>query len=189
MASNLLTRRSLLASTTAFASGMSLVSSASIAQTSPATRDEDIQIYKPQESDFPFEIQRTEEEWREHFDNDEFVFSVLRLAKTEQPKTTDLWLAPHRAGYLCRGCDLPVFEERWFQWLSKGWVFFHNAVPQSVMLALDAPVPQYGQAGMANEGNVVSEVHCRRCGSHLGHHLMVEGMFLHCINGTALKLA
>jgi len=144
--------------------------------------------YKPTESDYPYEVQRTEAEWREHLDNDELAYGVLRLAETETPRTTDLWLEPHDAGYLCRGCDLPLYEARWFERLQKGWVFFHHAVPQSVFLALDGPVAEYGQAGMLNEETVVSEVHCRRCGSHVGHHLKVSGMYLHCINGTALKL-
>jgi peptide-methionine (R)-S-oxide reductase len=189
MTRNTLTRRSLLASTTLFATGLGLTASPTIAESTFSHGDDDLVAYNPEKTDFPFEITRTEAEWREHFDNDDFVYAILRQAKTERPKTTELWLKPHGPGYLCRGCDLPIFEVRWFQWLNKGWVFFHHAVPQSVMLALDAPVPEYGQAGMLDEDNVVSEVHCRRCGSHLGHHLKVSGLYLHCINGTALKLA
>jgi len=189
MTQNTLTRRSLLASTTLFASGLSFASNSATAETTFDLGDEELEAYKPTESDFPFEVQRTEAEWREYLDNDELAYGVLRLAKTETPKTTDLWNNPHGPGYLCRGCDLPIYEVRWFQWLNKGWVFFHHAVAQSVMFGLDGPVPQYGQAGMLDEDNVISEVHCRRCGSHLGHHLKVSGLFLHCINGTALKLA
>ena len=189
MTQNTLTRRSLLASTTLFASGLSFASNSATAETTFNLGDEELEAYKPTESDFPFEVQRTEAEWREYLDNDELAYGVLRLAKTETPKTTDLWNKPHGPGYLCRGCDLPIYEVRWFQWLNKGWVFFHHAVAQSVMFGLDGPVPQYGQAGMLDEDNVISEVHCRRCGSHLGHHLKVSGLFLHCINGTALKLA
>ena len=188
MTRSILTRRSLLAKTTLLASGIGLASNPSVAQTTYDFGDEEIQAYKPQETDYPFEVTRTEAEWRAHLDNDDLAYDILRLAKTETPKTTDLWMLPHDPGYLCRGCDLPVYDARWFQWLDKGWVFFHHAVEHSVMFGLDGPVPQYGQAGMLDEENVVSEVHCRRCGSHLGHHLKVSGLILHCINGTALKL-
>jgi peptide-methionine (R)-S-oxide reductase len=190
MTQSTFTRRTVLASTTLLATGFGLASRPLSAQSMADTSSEDIAVYVPEESDFPYEVVRTEAEWREHLDNDDLAYDVLRRAKTEKPGTTDLWLAAYPGTYLCRGCDLPIYEGRWFQELDKGWVFFHHAVPQSVMFALDGPVPQYGQAGMSlDEENAISEVHCRRCGSHVGHHLKVSGMFLHCINGTALKLA
>lgn len=189
MTQSILTRRTLLATTTLLATGIGFASRPLKAQSDSETVGAPLSAYKPEETDFQFEVVRTEAEWREHLGHDDLAYEVLRLAQTETPKTTDLWLVPHEAGYMCRGCDLPLYEARWFQFLDKGWVFFHHAVPQAVMFGLDGPVPEYGQAGMLDEDNVVSEVHCRRCGSHIGHHLKVSGMFLHCINGTALKLA
>jgi len=162
MTQNLVTRRTVLASSTLLTAGFGLASGPSVAQTAPVSGDSDLVAYKPNESDFPYEVTRTEAEWQEHLGHDELTYGVLRLAKTEKPKSTDLWIVPHDAGYLCRG---------------------------SVMFGYDAPVPEYGQAGMGlDESNVLTEVHCRRCGSHVGHHLLVQGMYLHCINGTALKL-
>ena len=35
-------------------------------------------------------------------------------------------------------------------------------------------------------GKVMIEAHCRRCGSHLGHILTVDGKLVHCINGASL---
>lgn len=195
MTSGNLTRRSVLTSTTLLAASVGLASrqlhAESVADTSESDPSyNDFAIYIPEESDFPYEIQRTREEWRAHLDNDENLYGVMRLARTEKPRTTDLWKEAHDGEYHCRGCGLPIYEGRWFQKLNKGWVFFHHAKPNTVLFALDGPVPQYGQQGMAlDEDNALSEVHCRRCGSHLGHHLKVSGMFLHCINGTALTLA
>lgn len=195
MTQNIFSRRTFLASSTAVVAGAATIAtrpSPAEAQTAERTAtgfNEPLTSYKPMESDFPYEVQRTEAEWREYLDNDEEAYHILREAGTETPKSTDLWLEPHDAGYMCRGCDLPMYEARWFERLQKGWVFFHNAVPQSVLFALDGPVAEYGQAGMTlDEDTVVTEVHCRRCGSHVGHHLKVSGMFLHCINGQALKL-
>ena len=194
MTDRTLTRRSLLASTTLLATGLGLasrsVTAESVDDTSELELSDDFAVYIPEESDFPYEIVRTRDEWREYFNHDENTYNIMRLARTETPKSTELWKEAHNGDYLCRGCDLPLYEGRWFQPLDKGWVFFHHAKPNTVLFALDGPVPQYGQAGMAlDEKNAISEVHCRRCGCHVGHHLKVSGMFLHCINGTALTLA
>ncbi len=195
MTSRTLTRRTLLTSTALLATSLGLASRPSNAESTTEasmidTSEPEFAIYIPEESDFPYEVVRTREEWREYLDNDEHSYNIMRLARTEKPKSTELWKEAHDGDYHCRGCDLPLYEGRWFQPLDKGWVFFHHAKPNSVLFALDGPVPQYGQSGMAlDEKNAIAEVHCRRCGSHVGHHLKVSGMFLHCINGTALNLA
>ena len=141
--------------------------------------------YVPAESTFPYEVQRTEEEWLALLDGDEEAYGVLRLSNTEWPGTTDLWETAHEGEYACRGCDLPVYDGQWFVPLEKGWVFFEHSIPNAVMLGVDGPVRQYG---MRDEMRIaLIEVHCRRCGSHLGHYLPVDGQNLHCINGTSLK--
>ncbi|MEM8850691.1 MAG: peptide-methionine (R)-S-oxide reductase [Pseudomonadota bacterium] len=179
-----LTRRALLASAATMAAGAALK-----AQETVQIGNQTIAVYVPETSTFPYEIQRTEAEWRDHLDGDEEAYRILRGGKTEVPKTTDLWREAHDGQYLCRGCDLPIYEGQWFQPLDKGWVFFHHAIPNAVMFGLDGPVPEYGQAGMLSQTNAMAEIHCRQCGSHIGHHIPVEGMQLHCLNGTALKLA
>ncbi|WP_170125560.1 peptide-methionine (R)-S-oxide reductase [Jannaschia seohaensis] len=146
--------------------------------------------YIPEESDYPYEVRRSKVEWMDLLDGDAKAYGILRKAHTEWPKTTELWREAHEPGYLCRGCNLPMYEAGWFQPLDKGWVFFHHAKPNAVMLALDGPVREYGRSmRVSGDRLALTEVHCRRCGSHLGHHLPVEGVHLHCINGTSLKLA
>ncbi|MCK0165925.1 peptide-methionine (R)-S-oxide reductase [Jannaschia sp. S6380] len=182
------TRRGLLTSAATLAAGTALAGSAR-AETVVAPSGRTITKYVPEESDFPYEVQRTEAEWMDHLDGNEEAYGILRKANTEWPKTTEMWREAHPGGYLCRGCDLPVYDAGWFEPLDKGWVFFHHAEPNSVMFGLDGAVRAYGQAGMTGENFAMSEVHCRRCGSHLGHHIKVAGMWLHCINGTSLTLA
>jgi len=63
-------------------------------------------------------------------------------------------------------------------------VFFFHAVPDAVLFGIDGKVPEYG--AMA-PGTAIAEVHCRRCGSHLGHHLKVSGEVVHCINGASVN--
>ncbi len=179
-----LTRRAVLAST----AGMSLASMLQ-ADEMVTPSGETIVTYNPETADFPFEVQRSEAEWRAHLGDDDDAYEVLRRAKTEQPKTTDLWKEAHAGGYECRGCGLKVYDGAWFEPLDKGWVFFHHAEAHAVMFATDGPVPQYGQGPNNAPRFGLTEIHCRRCGSHLGHHLRLSGMQLHCINGTSLSLA
>jgi len=190
MSDSSLTRRSLLTSSTFLAAGIGLTSRSVEAQTMTGVARQEFAVYDPENPGFEYEVTRTVEEWKEHLGHDEIKYGVMRQAKTERPKSTDMWKEAHNGDYHCAGCDLPLYEGRWFQPLDKGWVFFHHAKVNSVLFGLDGPVPQYGQVGMAlNEQNAIAEVHCRQCGSHIGHHLKVSGMFLHCINGNALTLA
>lgn len=132
--------------------------------------------------EFQYEITRTEAEWRAQFSD--FEYAILREGRTETPKTSPLWEETRPGAYHCKGCDLHNYDGNWKVVLDKGWVFFKHAVPNAVLFGIDGPVPEYGQ--MATGINAVTEVHCRRCGSHLGHHVYVAKQVLHCINGTAL---
>lgn len=52
-----------------------------------------------------------------------------------------------------------------------------------MLMGIDGEPP----SGMADDkATATIEVHCRRCGSHMGHVLKVEGQVVHCINGKAL---
>ena len=133
-----------------------------------------------------YEVVRTEAEWRAMLDEERY--GILRLGHTEWPRTSDLWEGTRDGTYRCRGCELPVFEGRWQVPLDKGWVFFKHAVPNAVLTGIDGPVEQYGMARTGGGPGALIEIHCRRCGSHLGHHLEVAGQNLHCINGKALAL-
>jgi len=184
-----LTRRRLLASGAVIAAGASIAGPVR-AEEARAPSGRLIVKYVPEESDYPYEVRRSMDEWMDLLDGDEEAYGILRKANTEWPKSTELWREAHEPGYLCRGCDLPMYDAGWFEPLDKGWVFFHHARPNAVMLALDGPVREYGASmGLGDDRLALTEVHCRRCGSHLGHHLPVAGMYLHCINGTSLKLA
>lgn len=125
------------------------------------------------ESEFKFEIVRTDEEWRELLTEDEF--KILRRGGTETPKSSELWEEDRDGTYHCKGCDLHVYSSDWKTILDKGWVFFAHCEPNSVLTGIDE----------ARFFSII-EAHCRRCGSHLGHILYVEDRILHCINGTSL---
>lgn len=136
----------------------------------------------PNTDTFPYEIVRTDEEWRAMLTKPEYV--ILRKGSTELPKTSPLWNNTTPGQYDCRGCDLPLYQGNWKVDLDKGWAFFSHSEPNSVMTSIDGPVLEYG--AMAQGPGAMLEVHCRRCGSHLGH-IVYTGVLVHCINGTSLK--
>lgn len=135
---------------------------------------------------FVYEVSRTEEDWRARLTPEEYA--ILREGGTETPKTSPLWNETRDGGYACRGCDLPLYESAWKAPVDKGWVFFAHSVPNAVLTGIDDPQVEYGMDPALRELALI-EAHCRRCGSHLGHILTVEGKTLHCINGTSLRFA
>jgi peptide-methionine (R)-S-oxide reductase len=135
------------------------------------------------DENFSYEINRTDDDWRARLAGDEYA--ILREGYTEQPKSSPLWQETRDGTYHCKGCDLPTFDAKWKRELTKGWVFFFHAEPNSVLTDIDGATPEYGAMAEGNEA--LTEIHCRRCGSHLGHLLVVEKKMTHCINGAALN--
>ncbi|WP_299733289.1 peptide-methionine (R)-S-oxide reductase [uncultured Tateyamaria sp.] len=134
-------------------------------------------------SDFSYDINYTDAEWQSRLTEDEFA--ILREGFTEKPRTSPLWQETRTGTYHCKGCGLYTYDARWKVPLDKGWVFFEHSQQNTVLTDIDGPTPEYGQS--ADATLAVAEVHCSRCGSHLGHWLIVEKQMVHCINGTALN--
>jgi peptide-methionine (R)-S-oxide reductase len=142
---------------------------------------------------FTYDIARTDAQWRT--DLTEFEYAILREGKTEAPKTSPLWNETRSGTYACKACDLPIYDSAYKVVLDKGWVFFHHPLENSSLTSIDFQVPPpMAEAGMvtsmdphiAKNRRSPIETHCRRCGSHMGHVLIVDGPILHCINGTSL---
>lgn len=133
--------------------------------------------------DFNFEVMRSEEEWRAMLSEEEY--GILREGGTEKQKASPLWNETRKGVYHCKGCDLPIYDSDWKEVLEKGWCFFRHAQPSAIMTGIDGFGTRYYD-GEDFARLSTMEVHCRRCGSHLGHIFIVQGMLLHCINGTSL---
>lgn len=124
-----------------------------------------------------FEIELTEAEWRARLTPDQF--NVLRLEDTEPAGSSPL-NAEHRSGtFACAGCDLALFSSEAKYDSGTGWPSFFQPLPGAV-----ATRPDPGLFGTR------TEVHCRRCGGHLGH-VFDDGPAptgkRYCMNGVALK--
>ena len=106
------------------------------------------------------------------------AYEVLRHEDTEQPFSSPL-LKEHRAGvFSCKGCALPAFTSRTKFDSGTGWPSFWAPLPNAVITKSDT--------SLLTER---TEVHCRRCGGHLGH-VFDDGPKptgkRYCMNGVAL---
>ena len=130
---------------------------------------------------FKYEVEFRDEQWKSMFDAE--TYKILRHGDTEWPKSSKLWDDYREGNFNCIGCGLPNYTSTWRVELDKGWVFFSQSVPNSILMGIDGEPP----SGMADKSLPATiEAHCRRCGSHMGHILRVDGKVVHCINGRSL---
>jgi peptide-methionine (R)-S-oxide reductase len=120
---------------------------------------------------------RSDDEWRRMLTPDEY--RVLRQHGTEPPWSHP-FNAEHRRGrYLCAGCGEPLFDAGTKFDSGSGWPSYLAAFDDAVETTVDR-----------SHGMVRVEMHCRRCGGHLGH-IFDDGPAptgkRYCANGTSLK--
>jgi peptide-methionine (R)-S-oxide reductase len=124
-----------------------------------------------------FEFTLTDEEWKAKLSPE--AYEVLRHESTEYPGTSPL-LAEHRPGiFACAGCDLPLFDAATKYESNTGWPSFYQPLENAVGESTDTLL-----------GYERTEIHCRRCGGHLGH-VFDDGPpptgLRYCMNGVSLK--
>jgi peptide-methionine (R)-S-oxide reductase len=124
-----------------------------------------------------FEIMKSDAEWRAILSPE--AYAVLRLDRTELPGSSPLD-GEHRHGtFLCGGCGLPLFSSAAKFDSGTGWPSFSSPLPGAT-----ATKEEFGLLGAQ------TEVHCRRCGGHLGH-VFDDGPAptgkRYCMNGAALR--
>jgi peptide-methionine (R)-S-oxide reductase len=123
-----------------------------------------------------FEITRSESEWRALLTPGQYA--VLRGEATERPGSSPLY-GEHRSGlFHCAGCEAPLFSSSAKFDSGTGWPSFWQPLDGAVGTRVDKRF-----------GMVRTEVHCARCGGHLGH-VFDDGPrptgLRYCINGLAL---
>ncbi|MEM8882372.1 MAG: peptide-methionine (R)-S-oxide reductase [Pseudomonadota bacterium] len=167
------TRRNFLARTVAVSTGAAMLPTASRAM--PGAEDT-----------FAYEVTRTEDEWRAMLSRNEY--RIMRDGGTEWQRSSPYWDSEEVGTYCCKGCGLPLYSSATKVVLPIGWVFFRHSITNAILTDLD-PVNPYGNTEMtpaSEDIDAIIEVHCRRCGSHLGHLVSIGGAPMHCINGAAL---
>jgi peptide-methionine (R)-S-oxide reductase len=119
---------------------------------------------------------KTEEEWRRTLTPEQF--RVLREHGTERAGTSPLNAEKRPGRFSCAGCGHPLFSADTKFESGTGWPSFWEPVDGAVETTVDR---SYGMAR--------TEVHCARCGGHLGH-VFPDGPrptgLRYCMNGAAL---
>ena len=123
-----------------------------------------------------FPVTLTAAEWRERLTPEQFA--VLREEATEPPYSNPL-NEEHREGtFLCAGCANPVYASDTKFESGTGWPSFTEPLPGGIATSVDYKLiyPR-------------TEVHCARCGGHLGH-VFEDGPeptgLRYCMNGVAM---
>jgi peptide-methionine (R)-S-oxide reductase len=123
----------------------------------------------------PFPVTHTEAEWRALLTPEQY--RILREHGTEAPGSCALNHEKRAGVFACAGCGQPLFgATRKFD-SGTGWPSFNDPLPGAVETSEDR-----------SYGWLRTEVHCSRCGSHLGH-VFPDGPpptgLRYCINGVA----
>jgi peptide-methionine (R)-S-oxide reductase len=120
--------------------------------------------------------QLSEAEWKKRLTPRQY--HVLREAGTERPFSHPLDKEKRRGTFACAGCRLPLFDSSRKYDSGTGWPSFWAVLPGAVGTQTDYDI-----------GYPRTEVHCRRCGGHLGH-VFDDGPRptgkRYCMNGAAL---
>ena len=124
-----------------------------------------------------YAVTHTDAEWRKLLTPEQY--QIMRNHGTEMPGSCAL-LHEKRAGTVrCAACDQPLFASKLKFESGTGWPSFNDPISGAVEAETDR-----------GHGMIRDEVHCSRCGGHLGH-VFNDGPpptgLRYCINGVALK--
>jgi peptide-methionine (R)-S-oxide reductase len=124
-----------------------------------------------------FEVTLTEQEWKAKLSPE--AYRVLRQHATERSGTSPLDREKRTGVFHCAGCELALFDSAAKFDSGTGWPSFFQPIKDAVGTSEDRSL-----------FSVRTEVHCRRCGGHLGH-VFDDGPkptgLRYCINGVAMK--
>lgn len=124
-----------------------------------------------------YAIEHTPEEWRRILGAQRYA--ILRENGTEPAYSSPLNNETRTGTYSCAACDLALFASKTKYDAGEGWPSFTKPLPDAVGTRADYELIEPR-----------TEVHCRRCGGHLGH-VFDDGPppahLRYCIDGLALR--
>jgi len=125
----------------------------------------------------PSEFTLSDDEWRKRLTPEQY--RVLRQHGTERAGTSPLDKEKRAGTFACAGCGLPLFASETKFNSGTGWPSFFQPLEQAVATTADRSFFM-----------TRTEVHCARCGGHLGH-VFEDGPpptgLRYCMNGVSLK--
>ena len=125
-----------------------------------------------------YEVQKTDAEWRTDLTAQQY--NILRGHGTERPHSSSLLKEKRHGVFVCAACGHEVFLSETKYESGTGWPSFYQPASQSAV----------GTSTDYKLGYPRTEVHCARCGGHLGH-VFNDGPqptgLRYCINGAALN--
>jgi peptide-methionine (R)-S-oxide reductase len=131
---------------------------------------------KEKQAEETFPVQKSEAEWRAALSPE--AFRVLRGHGTERPGTSPLNHEKRTGTFTCAGCGTPLFQSDTKFESGTGWPSFFRPIEGAVATRTDRSFFM-----------TRVEVHCARCGGHLGH-VFPDGPKptgeRYCMNGVSL---
>lgn len=124
-----------------------------------------------------YAVTYSDAEWKKRLSPAAFL--VLRREDTERPYTSALNSEKRKGTFVCAGCNQRLFASGTKFESGTGWPSFYAPLAGGVGTSTDYKI-----------GLPRTEVHCARCGGHLGH-MFNDGPKptgkRYCMNGVAMK--
>ena len=125
------------------------------------------------------EINKSEQEWQQHLTEQQY--KVMRQHGTERPFSGKYVDCKTEGVYLCAGCGEKLFSSTAKFDSGTGWPSYYQPINQTAI----------EETRDNSLGIERVEVHCSKCGSHLGH-VFTDGPqptgLRYCINSVSLEL-
>jgi peptide-methionine (R)-S-oxide reductase len=121
--------------------------------------DESIQVWSVEEGELitSNRIRKSEAEWKAELEPE--VFKIVRRHGTEMACSGAFWKNDREGVYRCAACGLDLFVSDTKYTSGTGWPSFFRPVHEA----------NIGTTRDQSLGMIRTEVHCERCGAHLGH--------------------
>jgi len=124
-----------------------------------------------------FAVVYSDAEWRQRLTPRQYA--ILRSHGTERPYSSALNNEHRRGTFVCAGCEAELFASSAKYDSRTGWPSFWMPIAKHAL----------GESVDTSYGMVRTEIHCARCGGHLGH-VFPDGPpptgLRYCMNGDAM---